>query len=110
MGRPPSSRGRTRTPPSGQAPEAEARTIPGILTLRWMPGTTDRVHFDTLGHTFTVLPRDVQHVGVHSPSPLSDLIGPLRQHVTPSVPGTHRAAWVNGGGRAGDEPVPEEGP
>ncbi|BDP41593.1 hypothetical protein DAETH_15620 [Deinococcus aetherius] len=93
--------------------------IPGTLTLRWMPGTTDRVHFDKSGRTFTVMLKDVQHVNVHSLSPLylrgrvtlpvtpahlSDLMGPLRQHVTPRVPGTNRAAWVDGGGRAGDEP------
>lgn len=97
--------------------------IPGTLTLRWMPGTTDRVHFDKSGRTFTVLLRDVQHVNVHSLSPLylkgrvvlpvtplhlSDLMGRLRQDVTASVPGTSQAAWVEGGGLAGDEP--QDGP
>jgi hypothetical protein len=92
---------------------------PGTLTLRWKPGTTDRVHFDRSGRTFTVLLSDVQRLNVHSLSPLylrgrvtlpvtplhlSNLMGPLRQHVTPSAPGTDVAAWVNDGGFAGDEP------
>lgn len=92
---------------------------PSTLTLRWMPGTTDRVHFDKSGRTFTVLLRDVQHLNVHTFGPLylrgsvtlpvsaahlSDLMGHLRRHVTPSTPGTDAGAWVAGGGLAGDEP------
>lgn len=89
------------------------------VTLRWVPGTTDRVRFEKGGRTFTVLLRDVhqhdaQSVGalylkgkvilavsrVH----LSDLMGILRQHVTSEVQGTPAGAWVDAGGLAADEP------
>lgn len=92
-----------------------ARTV----TLRWMPGTNDRVRFEKGGRTFTVLLRDVQRLDSHSLNPLylsgsvtlgitrvhlSDLMGPLRQHVTSRAEGTGAGAWVDEGGRAPDEP------
>jgi len=92
------------------------------LTLRWMPGTTDRVRFEKGGRTFTVRLRDVQHLDAHSFNPLylrgsvtlsitrvhlGELMGPLRQQVTSRVPGTARDAWVQDGGQAADEPRDE---
>ncbi|SMB92583.1 hypothetical protein [Deinococcus hopiensis] len=89
------------------------------LTLRWMPGTSDRVHFEKGGRTFTVLLRDVQRSDAHSLNPLylrgrvtlgvtrvhlADLMGPLRQHVSRETTGTAAGAWVEGGGRADEEP------
>lgn len=89
------------------------------VTLRWVPGTQDRVRFEKGGRTFTVLLRDVQQQDVHSVSALylkgsvilgitrvhlSDLMGPLRQHVTSSAVGTPEDAWVDAGGLAADEP------
>ena len=82
----------------------------GTLTLRWLPGTTDRVQFDKLGRTFTVLLRDVQRVNVHAlgplylrgsvtlpvtPAHLADLMGPLGQPVRPQATGAD----------SGDEPA-----
>ena len=90
------------------------------VTLRWVPGTQDRVRFEKGGRTFTVLLRDVQQQDVQSVSALylkgsvilgvtrvhlSDLMGPLRQHVTSSAVGTPVDAWVNAGGLAADEPL-----
>lgn len=84
-----------------------------------MPGTNDRVRFEKGGRTFTVLLRDVQRADAHSLNSLylsgsvtirvtrvhlSDLMGSLRQHVTPRAEGTAQDAWVNEGGRAADEP------
>lgn len=92
---------------------------PRTLTLRWMPGTNDRVHFERSGRTFTVLLKDVQRVDAHSfnalylkgavtlpvsLSHLAHLMGTLRQDVTPKVAGTPASAWVDGGGEATDEP------
>lgn len=89
------------------------------VTLRWVPGTQDRVRFEKGGRTFTVLLRDVQQHNVQSVSALylkgkvilgvsrvhlSDLMGPLRQHVTSRTKGTPAGAWVNAGGLAADEP------
>lgn len=89
------------------------------LTLRWMPGTSDRVRFEKSGRTFTVLLKDVQHTNAHSFNSLylsgsvtllvtgghlSDLMGQLRQHVTPRAEGTALNAWVDEGGLAADEP------
>ncbi|GGL95219.1 hypothetical protein GCM10010840_36650 [Deinococcus aerolatus] len=89
------------------------------VTLRWVPGTQDRVRFEKGGRTFTVLLRDVQQADVHSVGPLylrgsvilgvtrvhlSDLMGPLRQHVTARATGTPAGAWVDAGGLAADEP------
>ncbi|MBB5233223.1 hypothetical protein [Deinococcus budaensis] len=93
------------------------------LTLRWMPGTTDRVRFERGGRTFTVLLKDVQRVDAHSfnslylkgvvtlpvsLSHLAHLMGTLRQHVTPKAEGTPQDAWVREGGCAADEPLDEE--
>ena len=90
-----------------------------LLTLRWMPGTSDRVHFEKGGRIFTVLLRDVERPGTHTLNPLylqgrvtlsvtrvhlADLMGPLRQHVTRAGVGTAPGAWVDEGGRAADEP------
>lgn len=92
------------------------------LTLRWMPGTTDRVRFEKGGRTFTVLLRDVQRPDAHSLSALylkgsvtlgvtrvhlSDLMGPLRQNVTAEAAGTPAGAWVAAGGLTVDEPQDE---
>ncbi|EYB69834.1 hypothetical protein DEIPH_ctg001orf0054 [Deinococcus phoenicis] len=85
-----------------------------------MPGTTDRVRFEKSGRRFTVLLRDIERVNVHTLNPLylngkvtlqitrvhlSDLMGRLRQHVTPRTEGTALNAWVNEGGLAADEPA-----
>ncbi|GBF04905.1 hypothetical protein DAERI_030071 [Deinococcus aerius] len=95
---------------------------PRTLTLRWMPGSNDRVHFEKGGRTFTVLLKDVQRADSHSLNPLylsgrvtlsitrvhlSDLMGPLRQHVTSRAEGTAKGAWVDEGGLAADEPEDE---
>lgn len=89
------------------------------VTLRWVPGTTDRVRFEKGGRTFTVLLRDVQQNDVQSVSALylkgqailgvtqvhlSDLMGKLRQHVTAEAQGTPAGSWVDAGGLAADEP------
>ena len=89
------------------------------VTLRWVPGTTDRVRFEKGGRTFTVLLRDVQQNDVQSVSALylkghtvlgvtqihlTDLMGTLRQQVTAKAPGTPAGAWVDAGGLAADEP------
>jgi len=93
------------------------------VTLRWVPGTQDRVRFEKGGRTFTVLLRDVQQADVQSVSALylkgkvilgdsrihlSDLMGPLRQHVTSRTKGTLAGAWVDAGGLAADEPQRSE--
>ncbi|MDL2344324.1 hypothetical protein QOL99_09180 [Deinococcus sp. MIMF12] len=92
---------------------------PRTLTLRWVPGTNDRVQFERGGRTFTVLLVDVQRTDAHTLNPLylrgvvtlpvtlthlATLMGPLRQHVTPRAVGTAADAWVQAGGQAGDEP------
>lgn len=92
------------------------------LTLRWMPGTNDRVRFERGGRTFTVLLKDVQRVDAHSLnglylrgvvtlpvtlSHLAHLMGTLRQHVTSRAEGTPEGAWVQDGGHAADEPLDE---
>lgn len=92
---------------------------PRTLTLRWMPGSNDRVRFEKGGRTFTVLLRDIQRADPHSLNSLylsgsvtlgitrihlSDLMGPLRQHVTSRAEGTDASAWVDEGGSAADEP------
>lgn len=104
-------------PPSSKdlSPPGQPRT----LTLRWMPGTSDRVQFVRGGRTFTVLLGDVQRADAHSLNPLylrgvvtlpvtlshlATLMGPLRQHVTRRAAGTPADAWVQAGGEASDEP------
>ncbi|WP_245900838.1 hypothetical protein [Deinococcus yavapaiensis] len=89
------------------------------MTLRWVPGTMDRVRFEKGGRTFTVFLRDVQRPDAHSIGALylrgsvtlvvtrvhlSALMGSLRQHVTTKAEGTPSSAWIDAGGLAADEP------
>lgn len=104
------------------SPSFKGQILPGqprTLTLRWMPGTSDRVQFVRGGRTFTVRLVDVQRPDAHTLNPLylrgvvtlsvtlshlATLMGPLRQHVTRRAAGTPADAWVQAGGQASDEP------
>jgi len=92
------------------------------LTLRWMPGTNDRVRFERSGRTFTVLLKDIQRLDAHSLNGLylkgvvtlpvslghlAQLMGTLRQDVSTRAAGTDADAWVQEGGHAADEPQDE---
>lgn len=89
------------------------------IELRWVPGSGQQVVFEKGGRQFTVRLRDIEHPHIHSFDPLylqgrvtvlvsahhlTQLMGALRQAVTPEAAGTLPGSWVRAGGRSEDEP------
>lgn len=89
------------------------------VELRWVPGSGQQVAFEKGGRQFTVRLRDIERPNVHtfdalylrgrvtvlvSAQHLAQLMGALRQAVTPEVAGTLPGSWVRAGGLIADEP------
>lgn len=95
--------------------------IPALsnIELRWVPGSGQQVVFEKGGRQFTVRLRDIEHPNMHafnglylqgrvtvlvSAHHLTQLMGALRQAVTPAAAGTLPGSWVQAGGLSEDEP------
>lgn len=89
------------------------------VELRWVPGSGHQVAFEKGGRQFTVRLRDIERPDMHtfdalylrgrvtvlvSARHLAQLMGALRQAVTPEVVGTLPGSWVRAGGLVEDEP------
>lgn len=106
-------------PPRGPIPVYVDIPALSNIELRWVPGSGRQVMFEKGGRQFTVRLQDIEHPNIHtfnalylqgrvtvlvSAHHLTQLMGALRQAVTPEAVGTLPGSWVRAGGLSEDEP------